>query len=121
MRLLRAAENAVAQRRRKFFKIKIKRSNPYRHDKPSDIDLTHIDMTSHLISNTSRFYRPKLHQSVVLQALRVRIQWRRIVQGPMQTCIFKWDTRLHWAKCSASPLGLPPQSQYFVFSFPFAD
>ena len=30
-------------------------------------DLTHIDMMNHLIPNTSRFYLPKLHQSVVLQ------------------------------------------------------
>ena len=30
-------------------------------------DLTHIDMMNHLIPNTSQFYIPKLHQSVVLQ------------------------------------------------------
>ena len=29
--------------------------------------LTHIDMMNHLIPNTSQFYIPKLHQSMVLQ------------------------------------------------------
>ena len=39
-----------------FFKIKIKKPNPY-----------NLGMMNHLIANTSRFYIPKLHQSVVLQ------------------------------------------------------
>ena len=34
--------------------------------------LTHIVMMSHLIPYTFQLYRPKLHQSVVLQALKVR-------------------------------------------------
>ena len=36
-------------------------------------DLIHIDMMNYLIPNTYQFYKPKLHQSVMLQGLKVRV------------------------------------------------
>ena len=66
---------------------------------------------NHLMPDTSQFYMPELHQSVVLQVrpkgdARRKGQCRRV-------------------GCSASPLDPsldPPfQSQYFVFSLAFTD
>ena len=92
--LLRAAENGGGGgcKETQFFKIKIKKN------------LTHIDMMSHLIPNSSRFYRPKLHQSVVLQTLKVRAHnWlsttAQVSFHGTEISVFKFPTLINPGTC----------------------